>query len=54
MGEGWFVTVGRFGASFVTLEETHMGGKPYITPEDRALIHGAALRLLAFLGEVQR
>lgn len=50
MGEGWFVTVGRFGASFVTLEETHMGGKPYFTPEDKALVRGAALHLLAFIG----
>jgi hypothetical protein len=50
MGHGWFVTAGRWGDALVTIEEKCLSGKPEFTPEDEALIRGAALHLLAFIG----
>jgi hypothetical protein len=51
MGQGWFVTAGRWGDSIVTIEEKSLSGKPDFTPEDQALVRGAALHLLAFIGQ---
>lgn len=50
MGAGWFVTVGRYGESVLTIEPRMLAGKSDLSDEDLALIRGAAHHLLLFAG----
>ena len=54
MGHGWFVTVGRWGDSLVTIEERCLSGKDGLTDEDCELLRGAALHLQSFAGRRHR
>jgi len=51
MGDGWYVTVGRWGDSIVTIEQRCLSGKADLSDEDAALIRGAAKHLQAFIGQ---
>lgn len=49
MGEGWCVTVERWGDAVLTISDQHYSGKE-LAKADEALIIGAAKHLLAFVG----
>ena len=51
MGDGWYVTVGRWGESLVTIEQRCLSGKADLTDDDAALIRGATKHLQAFIGQ---
>jgi hypothetical protein len=51
MGDGWYVTVGRWGESLVTIEQRCLSGNADLTDDDAALIRGAAKHLQAFIGQ---
>ena len=54
MGQGWFVTAGRWGDSIVTIEEKSLSGKPDFTPEDQALVPSAGSSVWIWPSELLR
>ena len=51
MGSGWFVTVGRWDETVVTISERELSGRDLLEG-DAALIRGCARHLLSFVGTV--